>query len=156
MKGEDINIYSKNGSLIIESTLVKVREIIMYRDIDDIIIKRVNEVYDNQMDVYLSNPIRYENSGKNFIHSIVFQIFLFFHRNKKIINMSYSNNDLLLILNEMKNNIPLKEIPDSLDKSLFWKEVSDNFSFPMVKLIFSRNNLSLFEVLNKYKNYNEK
>lgn len=154
--GEDILVYSKNGNLIIESKIIRVREIISYQHIDDIIIKHVNEVYDHEMDIFLSQSVKYENAGNNLIHKILFQIFLLFHQNKRKVNISQSNEDLLIILNEIKSNLPKTVIPPDLDKSLFWKEVSDNHSFPLVKLVFSKNNLSLFEVLKKYNKYHEK
>lgn len=145
--GEDILVYSKNGNLIIESKIIKIREIISYQHIDDIIIKHVNEVYDHEMDIFLSQSVKYENAGNNLIHKILFLIFLLFHQNKRTVNVSQSNEDLLIILSEIKNYLPKTIIPSEIDKSLFWKEVSDNHSFSLVKLVFSKSNLSLFEVL---------
>lgn len=151
MKGENINVYTINGSIVIESKTVRIRETISYNFIEGILIRHVNETYENQMDVFLSKPIKYENIGKHFFHKLIFFIFLLFHKNRHIIEMSYSNEDLFLILKEIKNNIPNIKIPSSLNKSLFWDEISQNHSIPMAKLVYSREGLNLIDFLRKFK-----
>ena len=150
MEGEDIKVYTTNCSLIIDSKIIKIREIIPYKNIEAITITHVNETYENEMLVYLSKSIEYENLGIFFFHKIIYSIYLLFHRNRNLISMSYSNDDLFLILNEIKNNLSNVSIPTSLNKSLFWSENSDNHNFSQVKLIYSRFNLSLLDVLKKY------
>lgn len=150
MEGEDIKIYTKNYSLIIDSKIIKIREIVPYKNIEAITITHVNETYENEMHMFLSKPIEYENIGSFFFHKIIFSIYLLFHRNRNIISMSYSNDDLLLILNEIKNNLSNVNIPTSLNKSLFWIENSDNHNFSQVKLIYSKSNMTLLDVLTKY------
>lgn len=155
MEGEDITVYTKNSSLIIDSRIIKIREIIAYKSIEDIIITHVNETYDNEMLIFLSKNIEYENIGKYFFHKILYLIYLFFHRTRNRITISYSNSDLLLILDEVKNNLSNVNIPTSLDKSLFWNENSNSFNCSQVKLIYSKNNLSLSDVLKKYNKIKE-
>ncbi|HEX8576625.1 MAG TPA: hypothetical protein VF677_10075 [Flavobacterium sp.] len=155
MEGEDITVYTKNSSLIIDSRIIKIREIIAYKSIEAIIITHVNETYDNEMLIFLSKNIEYENLGKHFFHKILYSIYLFFHKNKNIITISYSNSDLLLILNEVKNNLSNINIPTSLDRSLFWNGNSNNYNFSQVKLIYSKSNLSLSDVLKKYNKLKE-
>lgn len=154
MEGEDIKVYTKNYSLIIDSKIIKIRELITYENIEAIVVMHVNETYDNEMVLYLSKPIEYENLGKHFFHKIIYSIYLLFHRNRTLISMSYSNDDLCLILNEIKKNLANVNVPIKLNKSLFWNENSDNSNFSQVKLVYSRLNLSLYEVL-KHKIINE-
>ncbi|MDR6761942.1 hypothetical protein J2Y38_002153 [Flavobacterium sp. 2755] len=158
MEGEDIKVYTKNYSLIIDSKIIRIRELIPYENIEAIVIMHVNETYDNEIVLYLSKPIEYKNLGKHFFHKIIYSIYLLFHRNRNLISMSYSNDDLCLILNEIKDNLTNVNVPISLNKSLFWNENSDNRNFSQIKLVYSRLNLSLFEVLkqkNKIINENE-
>lgn len=150
MKDGEITVYTKNNSLVIESKVVKIREIISYESIEDIIIIHVNETYDNQMILYLSKPIQYENIGKHFFHKIFFHVYLLFHKNRLVIDISQNNDDLYLIINEIKKNLLSKKMPSSLDRSLFWEEESNNHNLPMVKLIYSKNGLNLAEILKKY------
>ena len=156
MEGEDIKVYTKNGSLVIDSKIIKVREVIFYQNIEAITITPVNETYDNEMLMFFSKHIEYENLGKHFFHKIIYSIYLLFHRNRKLISVNYSNNDLLLILNEIKNNLPNVNIPTSLNKSLFWNDNSDNYNFSQVKLVYSKSNLSLSDILKKYNKVKEK
>ncbi|SMP36910.1 hypothetical protein [Flavobacterium hercynium] len=147
MEGEKIKVYTRNCLLIIDSKILRIRQIIPYQNIDSITITHVNETYDNEMIVSLSKPIKYENLGPFFLHKIIYAIYLLFRTNRNLVNISYSDNDLLLILNEIKNNLPNVNIPVSLDKSLFWNENSNNHNFSQVKLVYSKLNLSLFDVL---------
>lgn len=104
MEGENIKVYTENCSLIIDSKIIKIRKIIRYKNIDAITITHVNETYENEMLMFLSKPVEYENIGINFFHKIIYGIFLFFHRNRNSISISYSNDDLFRILNEIRNN----------------------------------------------------
>jgi len=87
MEGEDITVYTKNRFLIIESKIIKIREVISYENIEAIILMHVNETYDNEMLLFLSEGIEYENTGKYFFHKIIYNIFLLFHKNKKMIRL---------------------------------------------------------------------
>lgn len=149
MKGNDISVYTKNNCLVIESKIIKVREIISYNSIENIIMLHVNETYDNQMTFYLSQPIQYENIGKHFFHIILFQIYLLFHKNKLVVDVSQRNDDLYLIMNEIKKNLFSTNIPLTLDRSLYWNEESNKQNFSMIKLVYSKKGLELSEVLKK-------
>lgn len=52
----------------------------------------------------------------------------------------------------MKLEIILSNVnmPTSLNKSLFWNENSNNRNFSQVKLVYSKMNMSLSDVLMKY------
>lgn len=150
MEEEYIKVYTKNGSLIIDSRTTQIRNIILYQNIEAIITFPVNEAYGNEMLICLSKKSEYENLGNLFFHKILYFIHWLFHKNKKLISMRCSDNELLLILNEIKKNLSNVNIP-SLDKGIFLNEVSNDNTQSQVKLVYSKFNLGLSDVLKKYK-----
>lgn len=154
-EGFEIKVSTAKNELIIDSKILKIREKIFYEDIEVLYIQSTKEIYNNTLYIHLLNRIKYENLGKNFLHKIVFSIFLFFHKNKKNIEVSYKDEDLILILSEVKKNLLNVKIPEKLKNSVNWKEQSGVYSIPNTSLIYSKNKKSLSEILLKYKKFDK-
>lgn len=143
-----IKAYVKNGYLFIENFFLI--EKINLDTIDNILIFHHGERYENRICFYLLEPIIYECPSKTFWSKLLFNIFLFFNKERLIVEDQYHNHDLSIILNELKDNLKEVEIP-TLEGSMFWKTRDNGYEIPMVKLIYSKKRLGLVNVLRKYK-----
>lgn len=144
----DFNIQCNKGFLIIENFYRS--EKIKIDSIEEILIFHHGERYNNRINFYLNSAIIYEQKGKNIFNKILFNIFTFFHKEKYVIEEKYHDPVLIKLLNTLNNNLPSIIVPKDLENSMFWKTIDNGYSFPMVKLIYSRKKMSLKDVLKKY------
>lgn len=153
-KQSDLRIYSENDFLVIDDYII--REKIRYRSVENVIIYYVGETYNNQIDFYLNEPVIYENINLKWWSKLFYKLFLITHSDKYKIEISYSDDDILLILKQLEITFSDVSIPNDLNNSMLWKTLDSGFSIPGVKLIYSKLNLGLYGALvkyNKFKSY---
>lgn len=144
-----IKIYSINNSLVIEDS--PIRQIIKYNDIQSVIIYNVNETYNNQLDFYLEGPIIYEEMKNKWWSKLLFNLYLSTHKDRYKIEISYVDDLLILILDELYGNLINVSIPNDLNESMFWKTRDSSYNIPGFKLVYSKLGLGLYDTLKKYK-----
>ena len=142
----DIKIYSNSKFLIYE--FLNIRTKINYEDINDIIIYYIDDsIYNNKMDIYLNQPVKYELIKKNTISRIIYFFFLLFHKNKYLVEIEETTENLKKIFFEFRKNMKITNSINDFDDSLFWETNEKKYSFKGVKLVYSKNNDTLGEIL---------
>lgn len=117
--------------------------------IENILIFHHDERYEYLITFYLLMPIKYIGK-KTFWSKILFPIFLIFHKDKMKIEEKFHDGDLLTIFTLLQDNLKNVKIPNMEENSLFWKTTDSGYSIPLVKLVYSKNEQGLSEVLKKY------
>lgn len=147
-KKNDIRIYSSENFLVIEDFILRIK--INYQAIESIIIYHVGETYNNQINIYLTDPVIYEQIKNTWWAGLLFKLFLRTNQEKFILEQSYSDEILLTIINEINENLPNIFIPNDLQNSIFWRVTDKGYSIPFFKLVYSKNTLGLYDTLIKY------
>ncbi len=152
----EFNLHCNNGFIIIEN-FYRIEKI-KIDSIEEILIYHHGERYNNRINFYLNNPIIYEQKGKNIFNKMLFNVFIFFHKEKYTIEEKYDDKNLMKLLKILNSNLTNTVVPEDLENSMFWEATDKGYSFPMVKLIYSRKGTGLNKILEKYDKikYNEK
>ncbi|WP_415324822.1 hypothetical protein [Chryseobacterium sp. MMS23-Vi53] len=144
-----ITITQKDQFLCLESLFMA--EKISFDSIEDVLIFHVSEQQDLRVYIFLNKPIIYELKSEKFFNKILFSVFKIFNKNPLEIKTQLERNNLLTLLKLLENNLNNVLIPNDLDNSILWRTVDNGIQIPRTKLIYSKNNLSLTEVMRKHK-----
>jgi hypothetical protein len=140
------NIYFEGNYLIIEDSIML--EKIDIKSFDDIIISHEFPSRKYKLNMFFTNPVKYE-PAKGFINKIICIIFNH-NNNPYAIKRSYYDVNVERLLLMIKQCLPYANIPD-LKNSVNWRTVEGKKVFQRTKLIYSKDNLSLTDVLKKHK-----
>lgn len=144
-------IYFDRNYLIIENSIML--EKIDIKSFDDIIISHEFPSRKYKLNMFFKSPVKYE-ANKGFINKIVCAIFN--HNNNPYeIKRSYYDVNVERMLSMIKQCLSDANIPD-LKNSIYWKTEDGKNTFQRTKLIYSRDNLSLSDMLKKHRMIIEK
>ena len=142
-------IYLDNNYLIIESFFLK--EKIKINSIDDIVILHDRNRTSHKLFMYFSQPIEFSIVKASIFYKGLLKIYLFFNVNRFQILRRYDDQLILKMCSLLQSNLQALEVPSTLDDSFLWRTTDDGMVFKKIKLIYSKNNLGLKQVLLKRK-----
>lgn len=140
------SIYFKDHYLMIDHTFML--EKIDIHSFDDIIIFHEFPTRKYKIFMFFTHPVQYD-PNRGFINKIICAIFN--HNNNPYeIKKTYYDNSIEKLLPMIKQCLPDANIPD-IKNSVFWKTEDEKTAFNRMKLIYSKDRLSLTNVLKKHK-----
>lgn len=142
-------IYLDNDFLIIESFFLK--EKIKIDSIDDILILHDRNGVSHKLFMYFNQPIELLLIKTSFFNKILFNLYLTFNNNRYQILRLYDDNLILKICSLLQKDLQSLEVPSNLDESFLWRTTDDGMVFKKIKLIYSKENSGLKQVLSKRK-----
>ncbi|MCJ7933445.1 MAG: hypothetical protein MUW56_07370 [Chryseobacterium sp.] len=139
-------IYFKDNYLVIENSIML--EKIDVKSFDDIIIFYEFPGRKYKLNMFFTSPVKYE-AKKGFINKIICSVFN--HNNNPYeIKQTYYDINVERLLVMIKQCLTYADIPD-LKNSIYWRTEDGKNIFQRTKLIYSKDNLSLTNVLKKHK-----
>ncbi|MFP3598678.1 hypothetical protein [Chryseobacterium sp. SIMBA_029] len=145
---DSTNMYLKDHYLIIEDTFML--EKIDIRSFDDIIISHEFPTRKYKFYLFFTQSVQYE-PNKGWINKIICAI-CNHNNNPYEIKRAYYDHDAEKLLSMIKQCLPEANIPE-IKNSVFWRteDEKNNISVPRTILVYSKDQLSLTEVLKKHK-----
>jgi hypothetical protein len=142
-------VNSKNGNILLQE--VDITTNMSYIDIDSILISSDdNSNFPIEIDFYLTKSAKYYNTSKTILSKFSTFFMRLLHKNSLNVKINTTEINAKLLLRELEENLSGSNKIDDIENIRYWKEVSGNFKIPRVKLVYSKNNLSLKQVLAKY------
>lgn len=137
--------YLEDDNLIIETIFLK--EKIAVDSIDDIVIISEFPSRKYALHMFFTKPIKYQ-PNKGWINRVISYIYLQ-NNNPYMIKRTYYDNEIEPLLLMIKKCLPEADYPD-LKNSLYWRTNDGKNAFSKVKIIYSREKLSLANILTKH------
>lgn len=144
-----ITIFKKDQFLCLESFFLT--EKISFDSVEDVLIFHMSKQQSHRVYIFLNKPIMYELKSESFFNKILFSIFKIFNKNPLEIKTELEEKELSLLLEILEENLDNVLIPNDLDNSILWRTIDKGIKIPRTKLIYSKNKLSLADVLKKHK-----
>ncbi|BAP30678.1 uncharacterized protein CHSO_1641 [Chryseobacterium sp. StRB126] len=137
--------YSEDHFLILENRFLK--EKIAFNSIDDIVISSQFPSRKYSLYMFFSQPVQYEQK-KGWWNKIICAI-MNNNNNPYQIKRTYYDNEIEPLLVLIKESLPEAE-PLNLKDSLFWRTDNGTNIFSKMKVMYSRENLLLANILRKH------
>lgn len=138
------------GSFLVDENLLMISKINL-QSIDEILIFHYTPSGSHRFYMFLNQPIQYELKQNTFLHKSLFSVFKIFNNDSYAIKKVYQDTYLQQILKMIEDHLHGTALPINLDQSFAWQTVDQGVNFRKVKLIYSKNGLSLGEVMRKHK-----
>ncbi|TRX36983.1 hypothetical protein FNW52_07010 [Flavobacterium sp. ZT3R18] len=143
-----MRVKSKNESILIDE--IGITTEIKYKDIDSILISSDDDAnFPIEIIFYLTEPAKYYNSNNTILSKFSSFIMNLFNKYSLEIRVNTVEDNAKLVLLELKKNLNQNNEINDLNNIRNWIEISANIKIQGSKLIYSKNNLSLKDVLIK-------